>query len=399
MTTSRLNLSINSEIPICEGGDLKVTDLLSPLCSSVTHACHADSDSYQLGLQRTRPERSLPRHSLLQGPASTASAIPNASAPQPDASYPLWQKALFGAGAALAAPFAVGAAAALTLTTTLIGCGNAGEDEGMQNRDGGSSANCEAHRKALEAYKPETKYQAMIDALQFPSLDVASLHLVDSSNKPVTSIKPAKTDLVNYVKVDDKLFLLTRNQGAGAYAPATLLIYKIDGSKLTPASPSSVVLHLYNPVWMAPSGNQQLHLLFGPPSSDLILSFDTKKMAVLDEDWCDPNHGTPSSTSGSGKADGGTDGGSGSGGASGAGGHGGSGGAGHAGQSGSGGAGHAGQAGTGGAGKAGSGGASGSAGHGGAGSAGHSGTGGAGKAGNGGTSGAGNAGKGGSAGK
>jgi len=190
---------------------------------------------------------------------------------------------------------------------------------------------------------------------------------------------------VDYVAIDNKLFILTRNKVSGGFAPATILIYQVNGTKLTPVAPNQalVLYPLYNPVWMAPSGAQQLHVLFGPPSSDLIVSLDAKTMKVVDGNWCDPKSGTP---------DGGAAGSAGHGGTGGSAGHGGtSGTAGTAGKGGSGGnAGNAGHGGT-----AGKGGSSGSAGHGGSsGTAGHGGS--SGIAGKGGTAGA--AGKGGSGG-
>lgn len=369
MTTSQIQFPLNSNSSYSSAPEPGSSP--AEFASKDFEICVERPYSFRAGERLDLPVAALRPHPSFVRPDGAMSSKPTVQT-NPLEATPSWQKVLGVGAAALVFPFMIAPAAGLVLLTSLSGCGG-GDETGATSGSASVDSACVALRHEIETYVPDPKYQSMVDALVLPTIDFSGHNYVDSKGKSINSFQPSKSDIVNYATLDNKLYLLTRNETAGIFAPATLLVYPIIGSKL--ASPLGAVTFagVYNPVWMSSSGGKELHVLFGPPSDDIMVKYDPKMTNASFTSSCSPKgtHLPDAGVTGRGGL-------AGSGGASGYSGAGTSGAAGQAGTAGHGGSGGAGHGGSGGsAGKGGAGGSSGSAGKGGAaGNAGKAGTGG-----------------------
>src|SRR5262249_22505024 len=122
-----------------------------------------------------------------------------------------------------------------------------------------------------------------------------------------------------WVKIGDRLFILTANSVSGGYAPATILVYKVDGTTLTPVKTpsflgggnSNAILFVgqFNPVNMAAmSANTEWVVVSGAPSAGEVAPAVPFSLSVITADWCSvpADGGTGGNTGGTGGSDSGT---------------------------------------------------------------------------------------------
>jgi hypothetical protein len=193
---------------------------------------------------------------------------------------------------------ALGAVAAL-----ITGC--SGTPEGNPNPeipDGstpppGTDQVCDDRRSEIQgADQKPAALQSIVNGITLPKIDFTwngTPYDVDSSGALVSTITPKASDIVSYQKIGSQLYILTANKtDSGAYAHATVLVYKINPDNsttpvITPNGQNAIKLGYYNPVAMAPlSGDTELDVLFGAPNPGVVSTVDPFGLKVWEADWC-----------------------------------------------------------------------------------------------------------------
>src|SRR4029453_16299071 len=140
---------------------------------------------------------------------------------------------------------------------------------------------------------------------QYPGLALPTLNVTfdgheiwqDSAGNLIREIHTS--DPVSFVRVDNRLYVLTANSLGSAYAPSTLLVYDVSSMPPRPVAtddiatdsrggPSNaIVLGHYNPVAMATSvGNTEISVLFGNPTAGVVSTIDPFSNQIIESDWC-----------------------------------------------------------------------------------------------------------------
>jgi len=349
------DLPLQSVVPANDG----------PVCSGLTQKCYASAKDFVSDLVSSQKERRLQ-----QAAALFQKNPPVAIQPKKDQDLissmwggvsNLWNDGdhalaiLAGAGATLGTVIAT--------PLTLTGCsGNSDVDNTVPEIPDGSNPPpdndpaCDGAISQLQGANSDPSLKSLVDGITLPTLDVTYDGIPfaqDSKGNTISEIKCSNP--IAWQKVGDRLFVVTQNPtDSGGFAPATVLVYKVNGSSVEPiktndiankGNSNAIVFHgLFKPTKMGSMSDGSVGILFDIPIVNKLATFSPTSLDVLEADWCS-THGVA--------GDGGASGSGGSGGSiDGSGGTGGTGGDSGVGGAGDGGAGEAGKA-DGGAGEAG----------------------------------------------
>ncbi|MFO1518248.1 MAG: hypothetical protein U1F57_01070 [bacterium] len=220
-----------------------------------------------------------------------------------------------------------------SLSLLLAGCGESTDTDNTNpeipppsNPPPGTDSVCEDVKSKIQGTTPDASLKSLVDSITFPTLDFTYQGTPiwnDSKGNPIST--PVKIgNPVSWAKVGDKLFVVTANKlDNGAFAPATVLVYKVSGTTLTPVETTDILqttdkkksnalnLGFYNPSGMAPLTDGTLGILFGAPNVGIVSTVDPVSLTIFESDWCS----THSYDAGAPRPDGGTGGNGGAGGA------------------------------------------------------------------------------------
>jgi hypothetical protein len=315
-----------------------------PVCSSVTQQCYASGHDFLWAMKQYQTERRL---------ANAASIFQKdpplqLQAKKEDPVDSMWGgvKSLWNNGDHA---LSILAGAGATVGTVLVAFSNL-SCSSQSNVDNThpevpdaspppptTDPSCDGRRTEIQNATSDPSLKSLVDGITLPTLDVTyqgTPFVQDSNGATISTIKCS--DPKAWAKVGDRLFVLTANKIDSGYAPATLLVYKVNAdNSLTPvttddianngASNAIVFYGQFNPVGMtSKEGNTELDILFGAPTGGQIATVDPFSLTITQSDWCS-THGVDGGTgtggsSGTGGSDSGTGGTGGTGGTSGDGG-------------------------------------------------------------------------------
>ncbi|MFO1518249.1 MAG: hypothetical protein U1F57_01075 [bacterium] len=339
--TPPIPVSSNYSDEVCtfESGDFLATAVKEPLCSDVTKQCYATPSDYAAGMKNFQFMAQISRATR-----SVLGSIPQGlSKPKEkdgitrmwdsfgDSAGSWWDEGS-GASKIYKAP-AIGLGAVGLGVLTLVagvfsigGCGGTTDTDNTEpeipppsNPPSGTDSVCEDVKSRLEGVSPDASLKSLVDGITLPTLDFTYEGTPiwnDSKGNPITTpVKIGKP--VSWAKQGDKLFVLTANPlENGAFAPATVLVYKVNAdNSLTPVTTTDILktsdkkasnalnLGFYNPTSMGPMTDGTLGILFGAPNVGIVSTVDPVGLTIAEGDWCS-THSYGGGTGGNGGAGG-----------------------------------------------------------------------------------------------